>query len=177
MNILISNPSWLKINTEKIIEKWTPIILILSKGDPAYIKWLCIYAEYHSLTEQVVNSDPNTLNNLDISLKVASKLNLHNCYIDCTGDPKDTNVYQIDIEIPIDVANHTNHNELIVFCEELLVDKLADNINKQIKNMQDNPEIKSIIIFKPYRIVQSVAIMQDGNTIKCVMTSRYNIIA
>jgi hypothetical protein len=121
-------------------------------------------------------TDINLNSTLAVSIKVAAKLNLHNCYVDFQVEPKDTRVYQMVIDIPENIEKSTSRMELIAFCEELLIDSLVGHINKDMKDMHDKPKKCSIVTFAPYRIVQSIALMKmDTPMTKCVMTSRYGI--
>jgi hypothetical protein len=144
---------------ENVLRKWKPICEILNVTDEKLINFMCEYAEYHMLLENVAFtttgpmgpikeiSTPNMSdifkNLLPISLKVLSKLNLKNKNV-MILDNQPTMKFNYTLKSgDVDVAEKINL-EIIAMVEDILIQKLVDYLNKELET-KDNLYITMLV--------------------------------
>ncbi len=173
-----------KIDSEKALRKWTPILDALKVIDPEVRQFMCVYAEYHQIESYdydshgrgmggwFPNADPPTRdigqNLLPMSMKILSKLNLSGKTFEIM--PKlEQKEYGITMshEDKQDIRAATGM-DIVQKMENKLVDALVTDINRQL-------ETKNTIYIDI--LVKSISLLaMEEFTPKMLMSSRYKII-
>ncbi len=188
MTEVTENRAYVRIDAEKALSKWEPIINALNVSDPDIKRIMADYAEHDGTIEIGDRTLEQKLYSLlPVSLKVLSQLNLKNkkvVLVDSTYwmnknrtdlidkmldevDPMNEHKKQIKINIDSDLLVTIGTEKTIDHCESALMNQLIVMINKELENGT------TLYLTK---MISSIDIEPNSfGPNKMVMTSYYNV--
>ena len=145
--IIKTKKNEISINVENAVKKWNPIFEALEITDKKVVEFGSIYAEYYSMltNERVSVGFGDMLNNLlPLNLKVISLLNLTNKNIEIKEGLKTQLVKTVMTKMQYDEICSGSGMEAAIKMEKDVVDLLANEINKQLKD-KDTLYVQALI--------------------------------